>query len=206
MNSDSAKSALNLQTAEPKSGIGAVPMWLVFVMVVLGYRGCVAFENVGGTFNPKLYGPYTSASDLQAYLVKSPEEERYMLGKKVYAESCSGCHQNNGLGVAGQFPALSGSEWVLAEGSGRIVRLVLNGIGGPIKVKGVDFNNQMPPWKDVLNDDKVAAVVTYIRQNKEWGNNLSGVTPEQVAAIRKKVADKADFWQAADLEKINVNE
>ena len=84
--------------------------------------------------------------------------------------------------------------------------MILNGIGGPIKVKGTDFNNQMPPWKDVLNDEKIAAVATYIRQNKEWGNSMSGVTPEQVAAIRKKMADRADFWQAADLEKINFNE
>lgn len=206
MNSDSAKSALNLPTAEPKSGIGAVPVWLVFVMVLLGYRGCVSFENGGGTFNPKLYGPYTSASDLQAYLVRSPEEERYLLGKKVYADYCGACHQNNGLGVPGQFPPLAGSEWVLAEGSTRIVRLVLNGIRGPIKVKGVDFNNEMPAWKDVLTDDKVAAVITYIRQNKEWGNNLPGVTPEQVTAIRKKVADRAEPWQAADLEKLNFNE
>lgn len=206
MNSDSANPAVNMSLAEPKSGSGGVPVWIIFVMALLAYRGVMSFEDAGGTFSPKIYGPYNSEKELQAFLIKSPEEERFALGKKVYAETCSGCHQNNGLGVPGQFPPLAGSDWVLAEGPGRIVRLILNGIGGPIKVKGVDFNNQMPPWKDVLNDEKVAAVTTFIRQNREWGNSISGVTPEQVAAIRKKVADRADFWQAADLEKINFNE
>lgn len=206
MNSDSANSTVDLPLAEPKSGSGGVPVWIIFVMAVLAYRGVMSFEDAGGTFSPKIYEPYNSEKELQAFLIKSPEEERFALGKKVYTETCSGCHQNNGLGVPGQFPPLSGSDWVLAEGPGRIVRLILNGIGGPIKVKGADFNNQMPPWKDVLSDEKVAAVATYIRQNKEWGNSMSGVTPEQVAAIRKKTADKADFWQAADLEKVNFSE
>jgi mono/diheme cytochrome c family protein len=186
--------------------IDAVPVWLLFLFALLAYRGCVSFEQAGGTFNPRVYGPYASTNELQAYLIKSPEEERLLLGKKVYAESCAGCHQNNGLGVPGQFPPLAASEWVTAEGPTRIIRLVLNGIGGPIKVKGNDFNNQMPPWKDTLNDDKVAAVISYIRQNKEWGNAASGITPEQVAAIRKKVADKDGPWQPADLEKLNFNE
>ncbi len=206
MSAESSKAVANPALAEPKAARGVVPIWIVVLLAALIYRGCMSFEYAGGTFSDKVYGPYASERDLQAFLVKSPEEERFLLGKKVYAESCSGCHQNNGLGVAGQFPPLAGSEWVMAEGSGRIVRLILNGIGGPIKVKGTDYNNQMPPWRDVLNDDKVAAVVTYIRQNREWGNSLSGVTPEQVAAIRKKVADKADPWQAADLEKLGVND
>lgn len=43
----------------------------------------------------------------------------------------------------------------------------------------------MTPFKDTLTDDqKVAAVLTYVRQSPEWGNNAGPVTAEQVKAIR----------------------
>jgi mono/diheme cytochrome c family protein len=55
----------------------------------------------------------------------------------------------------------------------------------------------MPPWKDIMtNDEDIAAVVTYIRQRKDWGNNASAVKAEQVKAIREKIKDQSTAFTA----------
>ena len=64
-------------------------------------------------------------------------------------------------------------------------------------MKGVTIQNNsnlggtMVPWKDVVSDEEIAAVLTYVRQNKEWGNNAPEVKPERVKAVRDKIKDRA---------------
>ena len=103
-------------------------------------------------------------------------------------------------------PPLVHSEWVLAEGSNRLIRIVLNGLQGPIKVDGKDFDsNGMIPWRDTITDDEVIAqVLTYIRGNAEWGHNASEITSEQVAKIRAETKDRAPQWTVSEL--LNVPE
>jgi mono/diheme cytochrome c family protein len=114
----------------------------------------------------------------------------YVLGRRLYGDTCAKCHQQDGLGVAGQYPPLVGSEWVLSPGPARMIRIVLDTIQGPITVKGQQYNNTMTPWRDTLNDQQIAAVITYVRTQKEWGHTASPVTPEEVADIRKKTKDR----------------
>ncbi len=114
----------------------------------------------------------------------------YVLGRRLYADTCAKCHQQDGLGVAGQYPPLAGSEWVLSQGPARMIRIVLDTIQGPITVKGLSYNNTMTPWRDTLNDQQIAAILTYVRAQKEWGHNASPVTPEEVALIRKKTKER----------------
>ena len=40
----------------------------------------------------------------------------------------------------------------------------------------------MPPFAYDLNDQEIAAIVTYIRQS--WGNSASAVSPIEVGAAR----------------------
>ena len=93
-------------------------------------------------------------------------------GEKVYAANCVACHQANGKGVPGAFPALDGSAIVIGPKSTQI-SLVLNGKGG------------MPPWKGVLSDTDIAAVITYTRNS--WSNKAQEniVQPAEVLAARK---------------------
>jgi mono/diheme cytochrome c family protein len=42
---------------------------------------------------------------------------------------------------------------------------------------------QMPSWKDTMNDQQAADVITYIRQ--AWSNKGSAVTAEMVKKRRK---------------------
>jgi mono/diheme cytochrome c family protein len=129
------------------------------------------------------------------------------LGKAVYNKpTCVACHQADGNGTPGLNPPLVGSEWVNEKEPGRVIRIALNGLTGPITVKGQAFNGNMVPWKDVLSDEEIAAVLTYVRQNKEWGNNAPEVTPERVKAVRAKVKDRATPFTPDELKQIPASD
>jgi mono/diheme cytochrome c family protein len=69
---------------------------------------------------------------------------------------CQTCHQANGLGVAGQYPPLAGSEFTTG-GSRRPAMIVLKGLTGPVTVKGQKFGAAvMQPWDKTLTDQKIA--------------------------------------------------
>jgi cytochrome c oxidase subunit 2 len=89
-------------------------------------------------------------------------------GEKVYAANCQACHQANGQGVAGAFPALAGSK-VVANTPDQIA-ILLNG------------KNAMPSWK-ALSDVELAAVTTYTRNS--FGNKSGEVQPAEFKAARK---------------------
>ena len=157
-----------------------------------------------GRFPAAVYYPYQTIADV---VKANPVDEvgaARAKGQVVYNTACMACHQPSGMGVAGQFPPLAGSEWVLAEGAQRLIRIVLNGLIGPIDVKGQQYNGNMVAWKDVLSDEQIADVLTYIRA--EWGNKAPVVTAEQVKAIRVQVTDRGDYWTAKELEAIPLKD
>ena len=123
-------------------------------------------SNRGGGFDPKVYYPYFNFAAVSDSHPLTEEEKLIRKGRETFNFVCADCHQSTGLGLAGQFPPLAGSEWVLGEGPNRIIRIVLNGVQGPIEVKGQAFNNAMPAQKDILKDDQIAAVLTFIRN--QW--------------------------------------
>jgi cytochrome c oxidase subunit II len=90
-------------------------------------------------------------------------------GAKVYAANCVVCHQANGQGVKGAFPALDGSQIVNGDKANQIA-LMLSG------------KNAMPSWK-ALSDVELAAAATYVRNS--WGNKAGEVKPADFKAARK---------------------
>jgi mono/diheme cytochrome c family protein len=106
-------------------------------------------------------------------------------GKEIFLKICAVCHQRDGEGKDGVAPPLLGSEWALTPTGGRLARIVLNGLNGPIRVRGRDWNLSMPPWRENLNDDQVSVVLTYIR-TQLGDNHASAITPESIAAARKE--------------------
>ena len=117
-------------------------------------------------------------------------------GEAIYLSRCMSCHQVDGMGIAGVFPPLVETDWVRGD-RGRLIRLVLDGMMGEVKVNGVVYSGAMPPWKAFLSDDEVAELLTYIRE--AWGNDASAVTAQQVALVRKATADRATPWTAEEL-------
>ncbi len=111
--------------------------------------------------------------------------------------TCSVCHQATGLGLPNAFPPLAGSEIVNGKADAHI-RIVLQGLTGPVTVKGQQFNSMMPPQGAALTDADVAAAINYERSS--WGNTGAQVTAEQVAAIRAATASRTTPWTLAELK------
>jgi len=177
-------------------------MWLFVGAFVLLWTGAVYFDARGGWFDARVYAPYNKPpEDLQ------PPKEGHDLarGRRVYEMACAVCHTSSGLGnPAVNAPPLVGSEWVLAPGPNRMIRIVLNGLAGPIEVAGKQYGaGVMTPFKDALSDEDIAAAITFVRMNPEWKHNASPVTPAQVAKIREATKDRGSVnWTAAELLKI----
>jgi cytochrome c oxidase subunit 2 len=94
-------------------------------------------------------------------------------GKEVYNKICAACHQPNGKGVPGAFPALAGSKIATGPVDGHL-HIVMNGKPG----------TAMQAFASQLNDVDLAAVVSYERN--AFGNNTGDVVqPSQVKALRK---------------------
>ena len=116
-------------------------------------------------------------------------------GHQLFNLYCSVCHQLDGQGVEGAYPPLVDSEWAQGD-KGRLIRLVLNGMTGPLEIKGITYNNVMTPHK-FLSDEEIAAVLTFVRQNFE--NDAEAVTRTEVARVRSATENQG-VWRAEDLE------
>ena len=120
--------------------------------------------------------------------IRTPDEIKDNLFKDipttsiVYSTYCIACHQANGKGDGNRFPPLEQSDWVNYN-TPRLINVILNGLKGPVRVKGESYNEVMPAHGSFLSDAQVAEVLTYIKSN--FNNLPEVVTPAQVAAIRK---------------------
>lgn len=93
-------------------------------------------------------------------------------GEKIYAANCAACHQANGMGLPGAFPAINGSK-VATGPVGAHIDIVLHGKPG----------TAMAAFGSQLSDADIAAVVTY--QRNAWDNKTGdAVQPAQIAAAR----------------------
>jgi nitrite reductase (NO-forming) len=101
-------------------------------------------------------------------------------GEALFAGTCSTCHQPDGKGMPGVFPPLAQSDY-LAKDNAALIKIVLNGLSGPVTVNGQDYNSVMPPMSQ-LADDEVANILTYVRNS--WGNAGGTVTADEVAKAR----------------------
>ncbi len=189
------------ENSEPTAGSAQLPVLLIGLLVTLLYWGDVYLLQHSGEFNPKVYYPYRSYEQVVMMNPIDPVAAREREGRKVFDLVCAACHMPSGTGNRGNnVPPLAGSEWVLAEGPNRIIRIVLNGLQGPLEVKGDQYGaNVMTPF-NILTDDQIAAALTFVRHS--WGNNAGPVNPEKVKAIREATKDKDGSWSPDELKKI----
>ncbi|MFT5857307.1 MAG: mono/diheme cytochrome c family protein/glucose/arabinose dehydrogenase, partial [Verrucomicrobiales bacterium] len=129
-------------------------------------------------------------------------QELYTRGAEVYRREghCITCHQGNGLGLpAAMFPPLAGTKWVQGDEE-RLIKLTLNGLLGPIEIKGKNYPGQVPmtAFKG-LGDGEVAAVLTYVRN--AFGNEAAMISPATVKRVREATKGQQSFYQPADLLK-----
>lgn len=190
---------------EPTVGYAHAPIWLIILFGLLVYWGQLYLDEHGGGFDPRVYEAFASYKQVVA---ANPQQGPAMLiakGQALY-QLCSACHQPNGLGTAGLFPPLAGSEWVTEPNPARLIRIPLHGLTGPIEVSGQQWNGAMAALGGSLSNEDLAAILTYIRQ--AWGNDAPPVTPEEVAAVRTETASRPEDgtapWTAQELLQIPV--
>lgn len=187
---------LQSQKPEKPEGNPRFPLVLLGIVCVALFFGSIYVAHYSSRFDGLIYNENQKPVKQAA---GGPVITPAMLGKRVFTANCMTCHQATGTGVAGVYPPLAGSEWVLnPEHERHIIKIVLYGLNGPITVKGNTYNNAMTPFGGILRDDQIANVLTYIRS--EWGNNAPAITAEQVAAIRAEIGNRGP-WTADELMK-----
>jgi cytochrome c oxidase subunit 2 len=101
------------------------------------------------------------------------KDELMALGEKTYMASCAACHQPNGEGLPGVFPALKGSAIALGDAK-KHIDVVVNGTTG----------TAMQGYGKQLGLKELAAVITYERN--AWGNNTGdAIQAAEVNAVMK---------------------
>jgi mono/diheme cytochrome c family protein len=139
------------------------------------------------------------------------DKKLYDKGKEVYFREahCVTCHQADGRGaempkeagkpVRGAYPPLGRTPGYPANGwldgdADRSIKIVLNGLYGTQTIDGKTYGDiatgqpAMTGLGQLMNDDEVAAVLTYVRQS--FGNNLPVVKAAQVKKVRAEIKDK----------------
>ena len=127
------------------------------------------------------------------------DRDRMEAARPLYQQFCQTCHGADGQGLAATGPPLAGSEWVLGPEE-RLVRIVLQGLHGPVEVNGTRWDLLMPPLGVLreFNDEKIAGVLTLVRRS--WGHAGAPVRPETVRRIREETRDRVLPWMALELK------
>lgn len=199
--------AIQREKTEPRVGLEPLSIWLIAVYGLAIFCGGAYLGRYAGNFSGDGLDPLGGAARtvkagtvgagggaLTAAL--SPADR----GKKIFSANCATCHQASGLGVAGQYPPLAGSEYVMG-GTRRLGMILLKGLEGPVTVKGAMYGSAvMQPWEKTLTDAKIADVLSYIRQ--EWGNTGGPVAPEGLASLRKELAGHPGSYKEPDLKAV----
>jgi mono/diheme cytochrome c family protein len=129
-------------------------------------------------------------------------------GKELYLSggACAVCHGTGGEGLAGINPPLAGSDWVNGSEE-RLIRIMLHGLQGPVRVSGQLYNGAAMPGFGQLtkspfnwDDAKIALVLNYIRQ--AWGNRAAAITVESVTRVRQQTGER-DFWTEEELRRVS---
>jgi len=101
-------------------------------------------------------------------------------GKGEYQGICLACHMESGQGIAGVFPPLAKSDYLM-EDTDRAIKSLIDGLQGEIVVNGTKYNQVMPA--SGLDDQAIADVLNYVMNS--WGNEAEKmVTKKKVAEVR----------------------
>jgi mono/diheme cytochrome c family protein/glucose/arabinose dehydrogenase len=164
----------------------------------LGQTKDAAMAKALGWFRSTVVWPGKPGVTISTMRALTNEEQAlFDSGKQTFAGLCAACHQTTGKGLDGLAPPLAGSEWVTGDPE-RIVKVVMHGLRGPIKVKGNNYSYDMPA-AGFLTDEQIAGVLTYIR--REWDHEADPVSLELVKKVRAETKGRNDAWTEPELSK-----
>jgi mono/diheme cytochrome c family protein len=190
-------------TTEPRRGIGS---WSADDLVTYLKTGHNRFAAATGPMADEVAHSSSKMTDADLHAVatylkdqpapdeKSPQpvaaaNPAVKMGAAIYADECSACHTPRGAGVANLFPALAGSPAVQSTDPTSAIRVVLAGTQS-VATDNAPTAPSMPAFAWLLDDNQVAAVLTYVRNS--WGNAAAGVTASEVAERRAALAKRGE--------------
>lgn len=106
-------------------------------------------------------------------------------GEKIYQANCMSCHQAEGQGIPGMFPAIAGSD-IATGGIDTHIKTVMDGVDG----------SMMSSFSQVLSDADIAAVITF--QRNAFGNSTGDtLQPAHIKSLRDGMDTSAPASVAA---------
>lgn len=127
--------------------------------------------------------PLPDGTQTPAFLYKQEEENPEAVqpveddGVRLYANNCQACHQTNGEGLPGAFPALKGSAIVLDDNPEILVEIIMRGYNAR------EEYGEMPAIgvSNKLGAPEITAIINHERSS--WGNNARMVPVDEVEKI-----------------------
>jgi mono/diheme cytochrome c family protein len=185
-------------TSNREAGLGNWDLQHIADLLQVGtsMRGAVYGPMAEVVYNSLQYLTDEDAMAMAVYLKSLPQRESeppptsqarlvepsvMETGRKIYAQQCAVCHGDEGAGFPPEMPPLAGNQSITMSSPVNPIRMVLNGGYAPGTRKNPRPHG-MPPFSHILNDQEVAAVVTYIRV--AWNNTGTPVTPAQANELR----------------------
>jgi len=181
--------------SSPATDHEPLPIWIYLICGFALFMAGSSFTGFGGLYDQGPGQPIVATAPVVTVAITDP----VLLGKNIYNSNCANCHQASGAGQPGTYPPIDGSEWVQGAQT-RLAAILLHGADGSLTVKGSSYDGQMPAWAGILDDEKIADVMTYIRG--AWTNKADAVKADAVTADRTKFAGETDPYTQAALQKI----
>jgi mono/diheme cytochrome c family protein len=198
--------AIRREPRDPVEGREPVPWFFTAAVALALFWGGWYLGRHGGEFGVATHVALSGRDAGTVATVKAQSAaaiaDPVAAGQRIYANNCSSCHQASGQGIPGAFPPVVPSEWVTGAPE-TLTRILLHGLQGPIEVAGQVYNGAMPAWRDLLKDEEIAAVATYLRQL--GANSAPPVSGEEVAMLRIRHADRTAMWTADELIQTESN-
>jgi mono/diheme cytochrome c family protein len=94
----------------------------------------------------------------------SPDREVLAAGSAIYQDLCAACHRQDGKGVPNMFPNLAEVATVKAKDPTTVLRVILQG-AQTVATDSEPTGPAMPAFGWQLDDAKIAAVATYVRDH-----------------------------------------
>ena len=111
------------------------------------------------------------------------------VGAALYASNCQSCHRETGAAAPPFVPPLAGNPTVVDKDAASLINIALNG-SGPLVVKGRPAAYRMPQFREQLNNQQIADIVTFIRDG--WGNHAAAVSASDVGELRNRTDPASD--------------
>ena len=140
-------------------------------------------------FWPLVFLASCAAHHRQAHLLDAEP------GQIEFQRHCAACHQYDGQRM-GDAPPLDGSPWVTGP-ENRLIRILLNGVRGPMVVDGKTYDREMPGFGQILSDTQVASLLSYVR--RKFGAPSEPITAEMVSRVRAANRTRTEYWRADEL-------